>query len=276
MSVMPDEERIARELYRYDRMAQDTLATLDDIDEDAIRRYREMGYLVVEQAFSDENIRNAIDAVMDIIHGKVEGPYVQFTRPSRELATLEERELACRKVMDYMDYEPRLRLMSLHPPLLSVLEKICGEPVRIIQNTGLLKPPHGGGEKPWHQDMAYGPLAYDKPAVGIWIALDEAGLDNGCMHIIPRSHTNGATPHYAIRDWQICDANVPVEQDVAVPLKPGGVLIFHGMLYHGTPVNRSPKRRRALQNHYVGQSAVKLTPREYKRWFTQEMTGAEC
>jgi phytanoyl-CoA hydroxylase len=48
------------------------------------------------------------------------------------------------------------------------------------------------------------------------------------------------------------------------------------MIMHGTPPNFSPKRRRALQMHYAPVSAEKMSPKEYKRWFTNEMTNAEC
>jgi phytanoyl-CoA hydroxylase len=124
--------------------------------------------------------------------------------------------------------------------------------------------------------MAYGNLAFDKSVVGIWIALDPAELDNGCMHVIPGSHRGGGAPHYAVRDWQLCDSGVQVETDVAVPLEPGGALLFSGLLHHGTPPNFSVKRRRALQIHYAGESAQKLSPEEYKRMFTNVMTNAEC
>jgi len=213
---------------------------------------------------------------MDIIHGKVNGPFIQFVSTADKLKTELDRELACRKVMDYVEHDSRLHHMTFHPDVMRVTAQICGEPVKNIHNTALLKPPHGGIEKPWHQDMAYGSLTYHKPSVATWVALDDADLDNGCMHIIPGSHRFGATPHYSIRDWQLCDSHVPVEDDVVVPLKSGGMIIFHGLLYHGTPSNHSSKRRRALQNHYVAQSAIKMKPKEYKQWFTQEMTGVEC
>jgi ectoine hydroxylase-related dioxygenase (phytanoyl-CoA dioxygenase family) len=151
-----------------------------------------------------------------------------------------------------------------------------GEKPKLIQDMALLKPPQGGGEKPWHQDMAYGVLTYDKPVVGVWIALDEAGVDNGCMQVMPRSHMDGGIPHYAVRDWQICDTNVPVERNVIVPLKPGGMLFFHGELVHGTAYNFSDKKRRALQFHYAPESAERVSPKEYKRMYTNEMSGAEC
>lgn len=267
---------ISRKLYKYDTTVTDRIPTLQDVTDEDVANYWRQGYLVIEKAFTREEVQHAIDALMYIMHGGIKGPHVQFVRTAKELTTPEERELACRKIMNYVEYEPRLAHMTFHPDMMRVLENICGERLRNIQNTALLKPPHGGSEKPWHQDMAYRGLSYDKPAIGVWIALDEAGLDNGCMHVIPGSHKWGGMPHYVVRDLQICDSHVPVEQDVAVPLQPGGLLIFHGLLYHGTPANLSPKRRRALQNHYIGTSSKELSPREHKRIYTNVLSGAEC
>lgn len=213
---------------------------------------------------------------MDIIEGRSIGPRVQFVKKLELLKTPEEREWAARKVYDFVDHEPRLARVAHHPKVLAALEKLFGEKPKVVQDQAILKPPAGGAEKPWHQDMAYGPLAYDKSVIGAWFALDPADLDNGCMHVIPYSHRDGGVPHYAVRDWQICDSSVRVEQDVAVPLAPGGVLLFSGLLHHGTPPNFSTKRRRSVQIHYAPASAQKLTPQEYKRMFTNEMTGAEC
>ena len=125
---------------------------------------------------------------------------------------------------------------------------------KMFQDMALIKPP-GGREKPWHQDKAYFNVAVDEPVVGLWIALDEVNVANGCMHMIPGSHREGPIIHFKRRDWQICDTQVRGEQ-VAVPLQPGGVLIFDGLIHHGTPHNPTDQRRRALQYHYALQDAV--------------------
>ncbi|RTE03056.1 phytanoyl-CoA dioxygenase family protein [Paenibacillus whitsoniae] len=268
-------EEISLKLYRYDKIA-DKVDGYENWGEEELASYMQDGYSAVEGILNEEEIQAAKDALHDLIFVDSRGVQLQFTKPQRELRTDEDRELAIRKVSEFVNVEERLRAIAEHPSILAMAKAILGEEPRIAQDMALLKPPHGGGEKPWHQDMAYGNLAYDKPVVGVWIALDEAALDNGCMHVIPGSHADGATPHYAVRDWQLCDAHVQIEKDVAVPLQPGGLLLFHGLLKHGTPFNLSTKKRRALQFHYVGESAVKLTPKEYKRFFTNEMTGAEC
>ncbi|NOU75630.1 hypothetical protein GC098_30375 [Paenibacillus sp. LMG 31458] len=275
MSEISSPEEISAQLYRYDRIA-DIWNGFENWGKDQLEQYRKDGYAAIEHVLNEKEIEDAKIALYEIIFVDDKGAQIQFTKPSSELKTEEERELAIRKVSEFVDRDERLKQIAYHPAILAAVRDILGEEPRLVQDMALLKPPHGGGEKPWHQDMAYGNLAYEKAVVGVWIALDEAALDNGCMHVIPGSHADGATPHYAVRDWQICDSHVAVEKDVAVPLLPGGILMFHGLLKHGTPYNLSPKKRRALQFHYVGSSVSKLTPKEYKRFFTNEMSGAEC
>ncbi|MCU6792704.1 phytanoyl-CoA dioxygenase family protein [Paenibacillus sp. WQ 127069] len=268
-------EQINNELYRYDKVHV-SLKGKDELLDQHIQEYRRDGFLSIDPLLDQPVVNNAIEGLMDLAFVDRKGAKLQFSKPEKELHTLEERELAIRKVSEFVNEEERLKAVAYHPEIINVIRQIFGEEPVLIQDMALLKPPHGGGEKPWHQDMAYGNLTYTKAVIGVWIALDEATVNNGCMHVIPRSHQEGATPHYAIRDWQLCDIQVPVERDVIVPLKPGGVLFFHGMLYHGTPYNFSTDRRRALQFHYAPASSVRVGPHEYKRMFTNELSGAEC
>ncbi len=227
-----------------------------------------------DETTGESLIKTDIDG--QILKKKPKSPSVQLSKPRDQLHTAEERELATRKVWNFVDFEPKLRAMATLPKLLQVVEQLLGAKPLLVDDAALLKPPRSGQEKPWHQDMAYRGLDYDMRIIGVWIALDEADAENGCMHVIPRSHMNGATPHYSVRDWQICDANVNVERDAIVPLKPGGVLFFHGMTHHGTPNNFSDKRRRALQFHYAPARAKLMTPQEYRRMFTNEISNAQC
>ncbi|MCC5850082.1 MAG: phytanoyl-CoA dioxygenase family protein [Verrucomicrobia bacterium] len=63
---------------------------------------------------------------------------------------------------------------------------------------------------------------------------------------------------------------------VAVPLKPGGMLLFDGLLPHGTPTNFSTKRRKAVQYHYAGISVVKSSPEARLAVFGSEGKDVEC
>lgn len=47
-------------------------------------------------------------------------------------------------------------------------------------------------------------------------------------------------------------------------------------MLHATPPNISNKRRRSIQLHFVAKSAKRLSPEEYSRMFTNELSKAEC
>ena len=55
---------------------------------------------------------------------------------------------------------------------------------------------------------------------------------------------------------------VQYERIMAVPLEPGGVLLWHGRLHHGSPANLSDRRRQALQLHYVPESVDTIPSEE--------------
>jgi len=136
-----------------------------------------------------------------------------------------------------------------------VVSRLFGEREPLMfQDMALLKPPRIGREKPWHQDHAYFDYPLDTPIVGVWIALDEATVENGCMQLLPGRHREPLT-HFQRRDWQLCDTAVLGTESVAAPLPSGGLLLFDGKLPHGTPHNTSPRRRRALQYHYRPEDA---------------------
>ena len=181
-----------------------------------------------------------------------------------------------RKFMHFVDYDDRLHGLAHHPQLLTLVQRLIGDIPLLFQDMALLKPPRMGREKPWHQDHAYFRVDLEARVVGCWIALDEATIENGCMVIAPGSHLKGPVVHFQRRDWQICDTDVDNSDALAVPLKPGGLLIFQSLLHHGTPPNLSAQRRRALQFHYRPQSAPLTSQEERLALFGGEGLGAEC
>jgi phytanoyl-CoA hydroxylase len=78
------------------------------------------------------------------------------------------------------------------------------------------------------------------------------------------------------RDWQICDHAILGTKPVAVPLPPGGLLLFDGLLPHGTPHNSTGQRRRALQFHYAPDGITKTTQEERMRHFGSEGKDVTC
>ena len=180
------------------------------------------------------------------------------------------------KVKTRADGVRRLFRMAVHdaffarfakdPRFVDFLARLWGPNVALLQSMALMKPPKTG-EKRFHQDQAYFRLAPSRVAA-YWIAVDDTDAENGCMHVVPGSHKAGVAPHGAQVGLDPSDPEYrrlnlggvyysalepPAARDVvAVPMRAGDAVLFHGDLVHGTPPNASQSRRRfAVQLHYA-------------------------
>ncbi len=247
----------------------------------AIAQFHTEGYLVVHHAFTSAEVQDALDGLLFLLSGQhptFRGVMYEHGAKGVDVANLsaEARQDYVRKFMWFVDYDERLRVMAHHPHLVTLLTRLLGEPPALFQDMALIKPPHIGREKPWHQDHAYFDLPLSTTVVGVWVALDGATTENGCMVIYPGSHRQGPVVHFKRRDWQICDTYQRVDPALAVPLEPGGALFFHSLLQHGTPANRSQHRRRAVQFHYAPASAQKTSSEERLAIFGEEGKDVTC
>jgi phytanoyl-CoA hydroxylase len=250
------------------------------LDEAHVAAYHRDGFLAMENLLAPEEVVAAKQALADLLHGRVPG--FDGLQPEPEMKdrwaemTPDERAGAARKLWLFAAHEPRLGALTRHPALHRILERLIGEPCRLIQDMALLKPPLIGSEKPWHQDMAYFGWSPPERIVGVWIALDPATAENGCMQVIPGTHRAGPVPHVHDRDCQIPDERVAADRAVLVPLPPGGALFFTSLLHHGTPPNDSPHRRWAAQFHYAGESVVAIDRRQHAALFFEDDRYAGC
>jgi len=231
----------------------------------AAARYREHGWLAVADVWSDSTVSTSaelLDALATEGQGAAAERQLEATaghEPSRSSAGRPR----VRKLGFSVMLAAETGLAVAEPTMLGIVRHLLGcAEVEPYQAMALLKPPAGGREKPWHQDHAYFDLPLDTPVVGVWIAIDAATLDNGCMHLLDGGHRAGPRPHFAIRDWQLCDAEMLGVDSVAVPLAPGGALFFDGLLPHGTPTNLSQSRRRAVQLHFCPAGSRRVSKAE--------------
>ena len=252
---LPDLYKPAREASR--------LPGLPAVGPETVNAYREHGYLAVDGVFDPTQVADAIAAIDDLVAGRNAAfNGVIFEAAARD--GLDRTDAAARldfvrKLMHFVAYDDRLNRLAHDPRLLATVRTLLGdrEP-RLFQDMALLKPPKIGREKPWHQDHAYFDFDLSERVVGVWVALDPASVENGCMQVLHGGHKHGPILHWKIRDWQICDREMLGKSSVACPLDPGGALFFDSLLPHGTPTNHSPLRRRALQFHYCAADAVNV------------------
>ncbi|MGC0144995.1 phytanoyl-CoA dioxygenase family protein [Pseudactinotalea sp. Z1732] len=266
------------ELYSGTELAE-AIPSLIEVQGPELDRYRAEGYLAVDAVFDHGQIGAALEglASLTLDPRSADLQFEEWAADRLEDFDGPERMDGVRRLMSFVDLEPALKEIAYDERLLEVARRIIGEDdIVLFQDMALLKPPGGGREKPWHQDNAFFTVKPGTPIVGVWIALDEATIANGCMHVIPGSHREGPVIHFRRRDFQICDTDVQTWRDVAVPLKPGGLMIFDGLLHHGTPPNRTDTRRRALQFHFIARSAHMVTQEERMAVFGSEGKDVSC
>jgi phytanoyl-CoA hydroxylase len=263
------------------------------LSERQIEQCRRDGYIAFRDVLSTEEVEKCKAALSELVqrvaNGEQEkkGPFwtlpgsrfgVQFEAKYVPQDNDKDIELKVRKLMWYADQHPQLQFCATqHPRIMGVLESLLGPQPTMFQDMALIKPPFIGSEKPWHQDNAYFSVTPLDAIVGVWIALDEATVANGCMHVLPGGHSLGAMKHFHGRDCEIVPQRVDESQARAVPLPAGGAMFFYGMLPHQTPPNSSPDRRRALQFHYRSATSQIVARTEYDRIYAEaDGTPASC
>jgi len=267
------------DLYQAHEMAEgiDGYAAFDPHHVD---QFKSEGFLLIKGALDAKGLEDARAGLMHLISGadpEFKGiQYEKSARGSLDTLTQEERTASVRKLQFFVGHEDRLTRLSEDPDLLRILEAIIGEKPGLFANQAMVKPARIGREKPWHQDHAYFDLPMGTQIVSAWVSLDAATPENGCMHVVPGSHREGPVVHFQVRDWQLCDDQVKTDRVVAVPTDPGDILLWDGLLHHGTPPNRSDKSRRALQLHYWPASVEKVPKEDRLAVFGSEGKDVTC
>jgi phytanoyl-CoA hydroxylase len=120
-----------------------------------------------------------------------------------------------------------------HPPVVDALTRVIGPNVKAMQSMFFIKSEGKPGQA-WHQDEHFIPTR-DRSLTAVWIALDDATVDNGCLWVIPGSHRRGVLYPDREQDDPEFDCTreafgFPYRDTDAVPVEiPAGAgLLFNG------------------------------------------------
>jgi hypothetical protein len=147
--------------------------------------------------------------------------------------------------------------LMVHPAVLPVLRDTVGPDVKAMQSMLFIKAEGKPGQA-WHQDEYFIPTR-DRSLAAIWIAIDDATVDNGCLWVLPGSHRPGVIyPEQDIDDDRFdCTTEAyhfPYRDRDAVPveLKAGSAVVFNGYLLHRSLPNVTERGlRRSIVFHYM-------------------------
>ncbi|CAN1537788.1 COG5285 Protein involved in biosynthesis of mitomycin antibiotics/polyketide fumonisin [Fimbriimonadaceae bacterium] len=276
-----EDQPYSEDLYNV-RTSLEPVSLLSEYGPALREQYDELGVISFANVLSPTEIESICDAFRSLVV-RTDLPsdvQLQFENAAKGLVDdmpAEERLNYLRKFMIFAHCDERIQAIMNRPDLIAIISEMLGGEPEMFQDMALLKPAGIGREKPWHQDHAYFNLPEGTPVVGLWIALDEAVPENGCMHFLLGGHKAGPIAHFNRRDWQICDSEV-LERNAAVaaPLPAGGALIFDGLTPHGTPSNRSDRRRWALQFHYVKKGTPRISTEARFAIFGEDRHNSSC
>jgi ectoine hydroxylase-related dioxygenase (phytanoyl-CoA dioxygenase family) len=211
--------------------------------------YNEQGYLVFERLINGQKLNDYLEVFDALVerarqydesdpHFSIEldqdeKPVPGLLHKVQGVCVVESRVLDLAKETDITD-----RVASLIGPDLEVF------------GTKFFPKLVGGTSTHWHQDTFYfGTTASEIISCGIY--LQDADEENGCLQVVPGSHTTGTIAEH-VRDptthgsW----TEVDTAQAVALPVPAGTVVLFSANLLHGTEDNRSPRTRYSTAWHY--------------------------
>jgi len=154
------------------------------------------------------------------------------------------------------DLDPVFDAFSRTAELAEVAKCIGFDDPAIIQSMYIFKPPRIGGEVVCHQDSSY---IYTEPesCVGFWFALEDATIENGCMHFIPGAHKMPLKKrNYREANGKVVNETLdasPFPEHLKLPAEaPAGTLVvFDGRAPHLSGPNHSDKSRHAYTLHVI-------------------------
>ena len=177
-------------------------------------RFRQEGYLNVGNVLTAEELEEARNAYDRIFHA-TEKPASYRNLGQKEGE--EQSKGAVLQIIDMYKLDPIFDHLLHKDDILDRVESLVGtSEIMLYHDQALYKPALHGDEVPWHQDNGYWRLE-PAGAVSLWMALDDADTENGCMWVIPESHRSGEVGHQRAGEY-IAQLKADADSSLAVPV----------------------------------------------------------
>jgi phytanoyl-CoA hydroxylase len=154
------------------------------------------------------------------------------------------------------DLDPVFSEFCRTPQIVQLVSDLGIERPLLLQSMYIFKQPRIGGEVTCHQDCTF---LYTEPQdiAGLWFALEDATIDNGCLRAIPGAHKLGLKSRWVRRaegemGFDVFDSTGwPEEKLVPLEVPKGSLIVLNGLLPHKSLANRSEKSRHAFTLHVI-------------------------
>ena len=158
------------------------------------------------------------------------------------------------------DLDPVFNKFSRSPKIQELIQDLGIMNPVLLQSMYIFKQPNIGGEVSCHQDSTF---LYTEPIdiAGLWFALEDATIDNGCLWAIPGGHKRGLKSRWVrsanggMEFRTFNEERWPEAELVPLEVRKGSLIVLHGLLPHRSLENRSSKSRHAYTLHVIGGDA---------------------
>ena len=247
-----------------------TIEITGSLSEEQVRRYDEEGYLVLDDLLDAADfapVREAMEHKVELIAEALLRDGL-IADPLRELPF----ELRLARLFDgmtdaeFLQYGRSWRdrfagyyTFMMNPKILDAVESLIGGELfaNPVYNVRPKVPKVAAGAVPWHQDKSYWPEANANPVITVWIPLVDSTMENGCLHILPRTHRRRVLTYHAenytgtgyteIDDEQIREDKRRV---TPLPVSAGTAILFNDRLVHSSTPNNSEHVRWSVDLRY--------------------------
>lgn len=220
---------------------------MEVLDQSQIDAFRQTGGIVVPDRLSARqlaDVRSEIDRFMD----EARGMDVSNARLDLEDTHTRDDPRVRRIKLPHTISDP-IRDLMYSDAILGPARDLIGPDLRLHTSKLNMKSANFGAAVEWHQDFAFYPHTNDD-VIAIGVMIDDMGVENGPLQIMPGSHTGPIHDHHVdgvfagAMDLQACGYDLA--DAVTLTGTAGSVSIHHGRVVHGSALNVSDRDRRIL------------------------------
>lgn len=206
------------------------------------QQFETIGYFVLENLFTIEEM-NALSADIERYQSQHEEQLQEVG--TQGISRAKEISFTSHLAEQY----EAIRAFCTRPEFVAITTQLLGPDTDLYWNQSVFKGPEGDKQFPWHQDDGYTPVT-PSPYLTLWLALNDATLENGCISVLPGSHRRGLVPHVSTPLGLSCHSLDDPDQGVPVPVTAGSIAVFQSLMMHKSGVNRSKGMRKAYIIQY--------------------------
>ncbi len=223
----------------------------NELSPEQIAQYGTDGFLIIEDFLSQQELetwRTALDEAVEKRAGN-KMPDRKEVFGKGDDADKSYFENVFDQLINLWQDNEKMRAVMLDERIGKMAAQLANvDGIRIWHDQALIKKPWANPTS-WHLDTPYWSFA-DRRALSIWVALDDATYENGCLFFIPGSYqkTTFENPGIGKNMGEIFKVYPDFKNSKSVPalMKAGSCSFHNGLTIHGAHANMTPGFRRAM------------------------------